>query len=338
MINEIFLRNDYRFLIERITKNTNPNNNYSLIDAIFIPFRKQHVNVNELLQILSFYKGPIYLMPSEEKDLKYISWNSSLKVLSILLKDTNFLSFFNSLLTTNNVFYNNTSWDLPLKRNYALYFSRKNGYSKILLIDDDIRGVNLNILKMGSQSLNDYLLSGCFIEDFPDISIIDHLDVVAGEKIVSSLSGSFLFIKPFSSYSFFPNIYNEDLLFMLPHIIDRSICSFGSIQQLPYDPFQDPSKASFQEFGDIIAEGLFALLSSNLYEHRFNKKAWEHILNERKKILLNLRDTLKDIKVQKIIDSAMIVNKTITTEACLNFLDNMERDRQTWNSFLKESS
>lgn len=338
MINEISLRNDYQFLINRITKNPDSNNNYPLIDAIFIPFRKQHVNVNELLQILNFYKGPIYLMPSEEEDLKHVSWDNHLKVLPILLKDTNFLSFFYGLLTTNNVFYDNTSWDLPLKRNYALYFSRKNGYSKILLIDDDIRGLNLDTLKLGSQSLNDYILSGCFVEDFPDISIVEHLVVVSGEKIVPFLSGSFLFIKPFSSYSFFPNIYNEDLLFMLPHIIDRSICCFGSIQQLPFDPFQDPSKASFQEFGDIIAEGFFALLSSGLYEHRFNKKAWDHILNERRKTLLYLKDTLKDIRIQNIIDSAMIVNKTITTEACLNFLDDMERDHQTWNSFLKENS
>lgn len=335
MNNGIHLLNDYQFLVDQITEGAD-SDNCSHIDAIFIPF-KERVNVNKLLQILNFYTGPIYLMPSEEEDLKHVSWDNRLTVIPLLINDKNFLLFFNSLLTTNNVFYRNITWDLPLKRNYALYFSRMQSYSKILLMDDDIRNVNSNMLNIGAKCLDNYILAGCFVKDFPDLSVICHLEKISGEEIISFLSGSFLFIRPFSSYSFFPKIYNEDWLFMLPHIIDKTICSFGLIQQLSYDPFENPYKATFQEFGEIIAEGIYALLSSNLYDLRFKKEGWEHIINERKETLFSLKKTFSDPKIQKIIDYAIAVNKSISYQHCLNFLIDMERDQQAWNSFLKEN-
>ena len=337
MINKISLRNDYNFLVDQTTE-IFAANNYPLVDAIFIPFKKRYANLNELLQILNFYTGPIYLMLSEDKELKHISWDKHLSVFPLLINDHKFISFFNSLLTTNNDFYRNTSWDLPLKRNYALYFSRMKNYSKILLIDDDIRNFNSEMLDIGTRCLEKYKLSGCFVKNFPDLSIICHLEKISGEEIVPFLSGSFLFIRPLLSYSFFPKIYNEDWLFMLPHIIDNTICSFGSIQQLPYDPFANPYKAAFEEFGDIIAEGLYTLLSSNSYDIRFKKEVWDYIINERRETLIFLKKTFRDSRIQEVINYAMVANKSISYRDCLNFLTDMERDQETWNSFLKENN
>jgi len=100
MINDICLRNDYEFLVNRVTISSD-SNNLAFLDAIFIPFRKRHVNVNELLQILHFYTGPIYLMLSEKEDLKDVLWDNQQKVFPLLIDNRDFLLFFNSLLTTN---------------------------------------------------------------------------------------------------------------------------------------------------------------------------------------------------------------------------------------------
>ncbi|MBU0578241.1 MAG: hypothetical protein ABIJ30_01210 [bacterium] len=337
MINEVALHNDYQFLVEQTTEQSDSKNPCT-IEAIFIPFRKHNGNVNELLRLLTFYKGTIYLMPSDEEDMNHLSWDNCLKVIPLLINDRPFLSFFNSLLTTNNKYYRHITWDLPLKRNYALYFSRANNYSKILLIDDDIRHIDMDVLNVGSKCLYKYVLSGCFVNDFPDLSVICHLEKLAGENIIPFLSGSFLFINTYSAYSFFPKIYNEDWLFMMPHIINKSICSFGSIKQLPYDPFENPYKAEFQEFGDIIAEGLYALLSTNRYEVRFKKEIWEHIINERRETLLCLKNKFRDLKIQNVLESAIVTNKNISHKDCINFLSDLEKDQYTWNSFVKEIS
>ncbi len=147
-----------------------------------------------------------------------------------------------------------------------------------------------------------------------------------------------MFIRPLLSYSFFPKIYNEDWLFMLPHVIDNTICSFGSIQQLPYDPFANPCKAAFEEFGDIIAEGLYTLLSSNNYDIRFKKEVWDDIINERRETLISLKQTFRESRIQEVINYAMVANKSISDRDCLDFLTDMERDQETWNSFLKENN
>jgi hypothetical protein len=194
------------------------------------------------------------------------------------------------------------------------------------------------VLNVGTKCLDNYILSGCFVKDFPDLSVICHLEKLSGEDIIPFLSGSFLFIRPFSSYYFFPKIYNEDWLFMLPHIIDKTICSFGSIRQLSYDPFNNEYLAGFQEFGEIIAEGLYALLSSNAYDFRFKKEAWEHVINERRDTLTSLKDTFTDSRILKIIEHAIVANRNISYRDCLTFINNFEEDHQSWKSFIKENS
>ena len=184
--------------------------------------------------------------------------------------------------------------------------------------------------------LNDYVISGCFVEDFPDTSILGHILRVIGEQEYMFLSGSFLFFKPFEVYGFFPNIYNEDWIFMLPHILTRSVCSFGSIFQLPYNPFSDPNRAAFQEFGEIIAEGLYTLVSIKNYERRYEPQVWENEIIERRQTLISLKERLYNGEYRQVIDIALKSNTEITPMDCVTFIENWETDIAMWNRFLME--
>lgn len=307
------------------------------VEAIFIPFKERFNNVRALLEELHGYCGHIYLMPSKEDDISSFKEEQNKRVDFLSFQQDNFVRFFNGLHTSHHKFINyNESWDLPIKRNYVLLYSRKKGYTRILLIDDDIRMLTLNKIKSGNNMLYRYIISGCFIQDSPDTSILGHLQRIIGEQIFPFLSGSFLFLRPFDVKGFFPNIYNEDWLFMLPHIIEHSICSFGNVCQIYSDPFTDPKKASFQEFGDIIADSLYTLIQIGKYEHRYDLEFWEEMIYERRNILKSLKQNPKCLCYQSIIDSAININCCIAPEDCLAFINDWEKDIVQWQCFLQK--
>lgn len=309
------------------------------LDAIFVPFRNRHTYVNNLLNELLWYEGPIYLMPSCQSDLRSVNWAPLQRVEQLSVEYGDFISFFESLLTSTQMSTRpfGLQWDLPLKRNYALWYSKKRKYRKILLVDDDIRGLVASTLYLGSSCLDNYSIAGCFVEEFPDASIVDHLELLSGKNVYPFLSGSFLFVRPSDSLSFFPKIYNEDWIFMIHHIIGRRICAFGSIRQMPYDPFQDINKAAFQEFGEIITEGLYALLNTGQYHRRFERSIWEDVICQRRQTIASLKQTLCDSKCERIVAAALDANRAVVPDDCLLFIENWESDLVTWQSFIMET-
>jgi len=251
-----------------------------------------------------------------------------------------FKDFFASLLTSkhNQTHICEQSWDLPIKRNYALWYSLKNGFEKILLVDDDIRGLTSKSLTSGSESLDKFIVSGCFVEDFPDTSVIGHLERVTGEDVYPFLSGSFLFLRPSKALGFFPNIYNEDWLFMACHILDGSICSFGSIAQLPYDPFVDDYRPKFQEFGEVIAEGLYGLIEDHSYERRYDPQTWTETISKRRTSLEALTQSVHNPNYVRLIMISLEINRMIIAEDCVSYVKDWEKDIVMWRNLNGEHS
>ena len=86
-----------------------------------------------------------------------------------------------------------------------------------------------------------------------------------GEHQGVFVSGSVLAVDCRVPFGFFPDLYNEDWLFFYRDAAEERLATSGSLaEQLPYDPFADPQRAAGQEFGDVIAEGIYALLHSGL--------------------------------------------------------------------------
>ncbi len=221
-----------------------------------------------------------------------------------------------------------------MKRNFALWYSKNKPYERVLLVDDDIRGLTQAKLNLGSKYLEEYIIAGCFVDDFPDTSVVGHLELMYGTNEYMFLSGSFLYINVVKARGFFPNIYNEDWLFMLDHILDHSICSFGTIQQIPYNPFNDKKRALFQEFGDIISDGLYKLISEKKYDLRYNYRVWKEIIVERRQLLELFKQHFKQQTYQQLINTIINVSVTITPDDCLTFIEDRETDTTAWRSFL----
>ncbi|MBI5557031.1 MAG: hypothetical protein HY885_05290 [Deltaproteobacteria bacterium] len=310
------------------------------LDAIFIPFKGNKKYISSLLFDLKWFTGNIFLMPSSCYDFDKSALKQYPNAKILFVDDSRFVSLFNNLKTSGHKLSvaDCWCWDLPIKRNYAIYFSLKERFRKILLIDDDMIGINQTIIETGTHLLEQFVAVGSFVENFPDTSIIGHVEIEQHVNVKCFLSGSFLFVSPQQIKSFFPKIYNEDWLFMIPMILDSKICTAGDIHQKSYDPFHKPEKAVFQEFGEVIAEGLFALLSKSAFNLRHSKEIWNDVINNRKTLLIELLGNTKNKLQMNIIGKAISKNAELNPSDCIDYIYSLDHDTDSWCTFLKEIS
>jgi len=311
----------------------------SHLQAIYVPTKGRIQHVRELLDGLDAHDVPVFLLPSCEEDIPLASAWKGRAVQQLRFRDhAPSLSVMQSLRSAANPLFTTpaATWDLPLKRNYALWHARENGFREILLVDDDIRGLDNALFTAGATALEKWMVAGVFIDDFPDTSVIGHVELAVGERVIPFLSGSCLFIRSDVPFGFFPQIYNEDWIFMLPHMEGGNICSLGSIRQEPYDPFGESSRPVFQEPGEIIADGLFALLACGRYADRLHQATWAAILSKRREWLTVLAERARNRLHRAAVEAARAQCQRITALDCTDYVNDLEHDRRTWNDSLEE--
>ena len=237
------------------------------------------------------------------------------------------------------------SSDLSLKRNTGLLLARMLGWDRIFFLDDDIRWISADTLRSTVSLLgaagHGYRTAGMSVRDYPDNSVVCHARREVGEKQGVFVSGSVLAVDCRVPFDFFPDLYNEDWLFFHRDAAEGRLATPGSIaEQLPYDPFGDPRRAAGQEFGDVIAEGLYALLHSGLRAEAANEKYWERFLEDRNRVLEVVRERLprarshKRKKISRSIGAAQQTLGTITPALCADYVAAWQRDLERWAGVL----
>jgi hypothetical protein len=91
--------------------------------------------------------------------------------------------------------------------------------------------------------------------------------------------------------SFFPEIYNDDWFYLLDG--DKGILPVtveGRVEQYPYDPFRNPDRAQAEEFGDVLAEGIYWLLDQGSSIAAADEAHWTSFLAKRREFILRVRD------------------------------------------------
>jgi hypothetical protein len=123
---------------------------------------------------------------------------------------------------------------------------------------------------------------------------------------------------------------------MAPAIARGQVCSLGVVRQQPIDPFARPALPDFQEPGEVIADGLFALLAAGQYETRFELSVWESILFEHRTWLTLLADRATDARHRSAVTVALARCNQIDARVCAAYIANFEEDRVQWNRALEE--
>ncbi len=237
--------------------------------------------------------------------------------------------------------------DLSMKRNTGLLLARMLGWERIFYMDDDIRAVSAETV-LGTVSLlgapgHGYRTAGMSVQKYPDNSVVCHARREVGEYQGVFVSGSALAVDCRVPFDFFPDLYNEDWLFFHRDAAERRLATPGSLaRQLPYDPFADPQRAASQEFGDVIAEGLYALLHDRRGAEAADEEYWERFLDSRNKVLEDVIRRLPAApaelrgEISKAIGAAQQVLWVISAKMCVDYLAAWRRDLGRWGKRLAD--
>jgi hypothetical protein len=238
--------------------------------------------------------------------------------------------------------------DLSMKRNTGLLLARMLGWERIFFMDDDIRAVSaetvLSTVSLLGTGGRGYRTAGMSVKEFPDNSVVCHARREVGEYQGVFVSGSVLAVDCRGSFGFFPDVYNEDWLFFYRDAVEERLATSGSqVEQLPYDPFADPQRAAGQEFGDVIAEGLYALLHLGLDAEAADEEYWKRFLGQRNEVLEGVIRRLPQSRrpalrgeVNKAIGAARAVLEEITADMCVDYLAVWRQDLERWPQLLAE--
>jgi hypothetical protein len=238
--------------------------------------------------------------------------------------------------------------DLSVKRNIGLMLARMLGWRRIFFVDDDIRDVPPDALSALTGLLGThgpggpYRTAGMTVKEFPDNSVVCHARRDVKEDQDVFVSGSVLAVDCTVPFGFFPEIYNEDWLFFYDDAASERLATLGfSVRQLEYDPFADPQRAARQEFGDIIAEGLYSLLHRDRSWQDATREYWRQFLDDRRRILDEITGRLHfapaDMRdeMARAIEAASKTQKAIHPGMCVKYVETWREDLHRWNKRLE---
>ncbi len=240
------------------------------------------------------------------------------------------------------------SSDLSTKRNIGLLLARLRGWSKILFVDDDISHLRPYDVARLTSVLDRNPVASMITRRFPDNSVVCHARRLAGFDQDIFVSGAVLGVQvQHPELSFFPDVYNEDWFFFARQAADRHLPKVGEVRQLDYLPFYDPQRAAREEFGDLLAEGLYALFESTpgwAFDDQLklaaNPSYWSDFQEIRLEMIQETLDKLAPAhhphvrSAEKSLLAATSQASAIDAELCVGYLEAWQQDERSWQKRL----
>lgn len=235
--------------------------------------------------------------------------------------------------------------DLSMKRNIGLVLARLLRWNRLMFLDDDIYRVGQRHVTALAAALENHKVSalipkrGC-----PDNSVVCHAHRLGGgtQDVFASASGIGVRCD-ISDLAFFPNVYNEDWFFFADEAASHRIKPVGESYQRKYDPYDNPGRAAWEEFGDLLAEGLYARLDIHRGIWDVDTSYWDDFIERRRKFHQRVTESLNHVKPErhdeaakaaKSIRAAQDQLEKITPELCMKFMRNWKADLVEWRNYL----
>jgi hypothetical protein len=247
--------------------------------------------------------------------------------------------------------------DLSAKRNLGLLLARLEGWNKIAFVDDDIISLQTDDIARLALKLDDHQVAGMLVRDHPDNSVVCHARRLAGLWQDIFVTGAVLGVHCGDlPLSFFPDLYNEDWFFFAEEAAAHDLPRVGDAKQAHYDPFASPERARREEFGDVLAEGLYALMDEGDGCAPFDNQLrtaeigyWSRFIQARYEVITETQMVLggflernsDDHGVSSAIASLAAAENQlgqITPDLCVNFLNAWRDDLRDWRTFSNKLS
>jgi hypothetical protein len=216
----------------------------------------------------------------------------------------------------------------------------------VLFLDDDIQEVDEAALWRGAAALGVESVVGLPVDDYPDNSVVCHANRRSGGAQETLVSGGALLVDCRQINSFFPQVYNDDWMFICRSLVMRKVAATGSARQLEYDPFADPDRAGDEEFGEVLAEGLTHLMhpspgpeavAVDIFEAAFQAEYWRRFLRARARFIEQIAARLENQPPSDVTRAALASLKVaddrrsrLSAEQCAAYLTTWKRDTEEW--------
>jgi hypothetical protein len=247
------------------------------------------------------------------------------------------------------------SSDLSTKRNVGLLLGRLQGWNKVIFVDDDITVSRTDIARLSAQ-LDTYQIAGMACRTHPDNSVFCHARRLAKLPQDVFVTGAVLGVNCSDlPLQFFPDIYNEDWFFFAETAARHRLTKAGEARQAEYDPFGSQARAEHEEFGDLLAEGLYSLIedrgprySFRQLTHQANRQFWSSYIDVRRQNLAEARSLLRSyvdrkdcgVRVEAAVASLTAADQRyetahnrITADRCVEFLEAWQEDIVEWSRY-----
>jgi hypothetical protein len=247
--------------------------------------------------------------------------------------------------------------DLSAKRNFGLLLARRRGWEKIVFIDDDISITPAAVGRLAHE-LNDHPVAGMACRRFPDNSVFCHARRKAGFEQDVFVTGAVLGVNcAGASLPFFPDVYNEDWFYFGEAAARRTLTKVAEARQKPYNPFAEHLRAAQEEFGDLLAEGLYLLMERLGPTYSFERitrsadaEFWDQFIDTRLRSLGTTRAELsrraEQLAPTELADALKSLDAAeeryhddigpITSRRCVEFLEAWRQDDDDWRRYLQQ--
>ena len=233
--------------------------------------------------------------------------------------------------------------DIARKRNVGLLLARLCGWRTVMYLDDDIRGVTADAVSRAADLTACFKAVGFEVSDYPDNSVVCHAHRLTGGDQDVFPGGSALVIDAAQCDTLFPPVYNEDWFFLFDAVQDRSVTVAGALGQREYQPFARSSRAAAEEFGDLIAEGLYRLVHQGADLAAATQEYWRGALERRFQLIDDIAARLVLLDDGPLIGPALVsltaARKrlaTISALACVSFIRAWRTDLAAWRQVLAD--
>lgn len=225
--------------------------------------------------------------------------------------------------------------DLSLKRNLGLLIARLSGWRKILFLDDDMRKVSTDDVCRVAAQLEISTVAGMVAEDFPDNSVVCHAKRLAGMPQGNFVTGGALGQHTADlPLEFYPAVYNEDWFCLAQRAAAEGVCMVGTARQDSYNPFDTPRRAEYQEFGDVLAEGLFAATETGKGIPTPSSVYWNNFIEARSSLIEGLIETFERLDADESVRWSLLAAQRrlsiIRPGDCVDFVDAWKTDRASF--------
>ncbi|MDY7090725.1 MAG: hypothetical protein SYR96_37250 [Actinomycetota bacterium] len=313
------------------------------VDAIIVPSARYEVSLREAARLAAELKCVLLVLSSKSskaRDVADFLRDVEAEVIAVDFPEEPVAKL--PVLETSTILNKSRlrrRTDTSAKRNLGLVFARMAGWKRVVFLDDDIVVPDANDLRRAVALLGACDAVGLRIDGFPDNSVVCHANRDTGAPQDTFLGGGAMAVAADRIDSFFPEIYNEDWFFLVDDTTLRPVGQTGLALQKAYDPYANPERARDEEFGDVLAEGLFALFDDGGKIGDATPGYWKGFLEARLALINTIKQRCGTDPDREPMRTSLVAAsgrlQIITPKDCVVYIGAWQRDREAWRRFIR---